>query len=400
MRPRILYVVPYKVTPADTGPKQYFRALINYAQLEYDCEVFQFELPSEASRDQKLEVKSLPAECLSSATTTTTASSPCGIGIALSRYGLLSLAPYSSSSVGDAFASLLRQRRYDIVHFLSFHVLPLRRHVPSNSRTILTAYNAFSLGNYRTHSVLPMTKVVQRIKYYWIAKSFSRLERRYYRNFDIVSTVSEPDTNYLRETVPGLDVQTVIIPVEEKFLIEPRRVTEPNNRILVMGQFGHEGIAEGALDFLRATPDIPTSLEVVLWSRTFSRSIRREAKKWTSLSLMGYVDSYIDFLDTATICVFPQRCDSGTQVKVQQAMARGIPVIATPEVLAGVQAKAGVHALVYRNRSELRSAMLCLLQNREAAARMGAQARAHIATTYTVRRMGSQLDSLYSQILN
>lgn len=58
-----------------------------------------------------------------------------------------------------------------------------------------------------------------------------------------------------------------------------------------------------------------------------------------------------------SVLVVPLRIASGVRIKILEAWARGVPVVATPAALAGLEARDGQEALVARNAAEFAAAL-------------------------------------------
>lgn len=97
----------------------------------------------------------------------------------------------------------------------------------------------------------------------------------------------------------------------------------------------------------------------------------------------GAVDDVRGWLASADIVVAPLRLARGIQNKVLEAMAMARPVIASPQAAEGIDAVAGTHLLVAPDSPAEVAAALHLLQDREAARRLGSAARARVEARYS-----------------
>src|SRR5205085_11021205 len=77
-----------------------------------------------------------------------------------------------------------------------------------------------------------------------------------------------------------------------------------------------------------------------------SGKIRTLAKKLRNTVVTGHVPDVRGYVRAAAVAVAPLRIARGTQNKILECMAMGIPVVATPQAAKGIQAVAGRDLLV------------------------------------------------------
>ncbi len=72
----------------------------------------------------------------------------------------------------------------------------------------------------------------------------------------------------------------------------------------------------------------------------------RALERLPGVSVTGHVPDVRSYVKDAAVTVAPLRIARGTQNKILESMAMGIPVIATPQAAKGIQAVPGTHLLV------------------------------------------------------
>jgi glycosyltransferase involved in cell wall biosynthesis len=80
--------------------------------------------------------------------------------------------------------------------------------------------------------------------------------------------------------------------------------------------------------------------------------------------------------------VIPLAAGGGTRIKLLEAFAHGVPVVATTVGVEGVDARHGTHLLVADAPAAFAEACSLLLEDRERAARLAAAARGLVETRY------------------
>lgn len=80
------------------------------------------------------------------------------------------------------------------------------------------------------------------------------------------------------------------------------------------------------------------------------------------ITVTGYVPDLRPYFARATVAVAPLRYGAGVQNKVLEAMATGLPVVATPQVLGALQAEPGRHLLIGDSQRQLATHLLTLIE--------------------------------------
>lgn len=101
-----------------------------------------------------------------------------------------------------------------------------------------------------------------------------------------------------------------------------------------------------------------------------------------SCFVTGFVDDLAPWYRAATIFVSPMLVAGGLLQKVVDAMAFGVPVVATPVCNHGLGATPGEHLLTADTAEAFAAAVLALLRDPEARARLGSAGQRFIQTHY------------------
>lgn len=108
-----------------------------------------------------------------------------------------------------------------------------------------------------------------------------------------------------------------------------------------------------------------------------SRKVR-ELAKLPGITVTGHVPDVRSYVASAVVSVAPLRIARGTQNKILESMAMGVPVVASPQAAKGIQCRAGEHLLVAEDPEEFGRYVVSLLADDELQMRLAAAARTQI----------------------
>jgi len=241
----------------------------------------------------------------------------------------------------------------------------------------------------------------------WLYRREGRLvatwEAEVARRFDVSTLVSEPEAALFRARVPDArDVRVVANGVAERFLVdrwESRRgagATAAN--LAFLGTMDYRPNVDGVVWFGKAIwPKVqeaaPGTSFTIIGGRP-AAAVRRLGRR-TGVRVTGFVDDVVAELATADLFVAPLRIARGVQNKVLEALAFGLPVVATPQALEGIDAEPGRHLLVAADPDEFAAAVIGLLRRPDQARAMGQAARRHMASHYRWEQTLAPLMALF-----
>jgi glycosyltransferase involved in cell wall biosynthesis len=96
----------------------------------------------------------------------------------------------------------------------------------------------------------------------------------------------------------------------------------------------------------------------------------------------GTVPDVRPYYERAAVCVAPLRIGRGVQNKVLQAMAMGLPVVASTVAHRGLEAQPGRHLLVEDEPAAFAARVVALLRDPGAGHALGRQARAFVESNH------------------
>lgn len=102
--------------------------------------------------------------------------------------------------------------------------------------------------------------------------------------------------------------------------------------------------------------------------------------RWT---FTGFVDDVQPYIRAAQICVIPLRVGGGTRLKVYESMAMGCPVVSTAIGVEGLPIAAGTHYELADTPAEFAAAVVRLLDNPARRRELAQNARAYVEANFS-----------------
>jgi len=103
---------------------------------------------------------------------------------------------------------------------------------------------------------------------------------------------------------------------------------------------------------------------------------------------------------SGSILVVPLRIASGIRMKIIESWSRGVPVVATPEAVRGLEADDGRELLLARNGREFGAAIRNLREDPGLQQRLIEAGRQAVATRHDPARVGTLLEEVYREVKN
>lgn len=116
------------------------------------------------------------------------------------------------------------------------------------------------------------------------------------------------------------------------------------------------------------------------------------------IRLTGFLEDLRPILDTAALCVVPLRSGGGTRLKILEAFAACLPVVATTRGAAGLEARDGEHLVLADTPEAFASAVVRLLREPEGAEQIARRARRLAETRYDWTSIAAGLSDLLETV--
>ena len=120
----------------------------------------------------------------------------------------------------------------------------------------------------------------------------------------------------------------------------------------------------------------------------------RDLGKLPGVTVTGSVPDVRPYVTRAALTIAPLEIARGTQNKILESMAMGVPVVCSKQASGGVDAVPGEHLLAYDTREQLIEAILQVLGSRELRERLATAGRARVLSNHSWPSSMQRLDAL------
>jgi polysaccharide biosynthesis protein PslH len=316
---------------------------------------------------------------------------------------LPTLAP---SSFGYFYSSLLARRlkselantRYDLVFVHCSSVAPYVEHVQGPTKILdYGDIDSQKWREYAEHRSLPISAG------YWLeAVKLERRELTLSRNFDLCTCTTRAELESLR----GLGVSTPSdwFPngVDSEFFASDGTAYDPET-ICFVGRMDYFPNQQGVTNFIRDVFPLlrqrSERIQLLIVGADPPESIRKLGQV-PGVTVTGSVPDVRPYVRRSAMTVAPLQIARGTQNKILESMAMGVPVVCSPQAAGGVDIVAGEHALVASTPSEWVDAIVGLMSSRERREQISNAARARILSHHSWSASMNRLDGLIERVRN
>lgn len=286
---------------------------------------------------------------------------------------------------------------FDAVHIQHIRLAPYwnnRRHIPR----ILDLPDAFSLyWERRKANASGLKKLINLIEYKRLFKYEQILN-----DFELALVCSKEDQRYLQAKQGLKNVHILPNGVDtDTFKIEPHDYGIVN-QILFTGNMDYAPNIDAVLYFVQDIfPLILQQCPNVMFTIAGQRPVPKilALDNGNNIKVTGFIPNIADVYKDATIVVAPLRIGAGTQNKVLEAMAMGVPVVSRNIGFEGLNITQGQGVFLQLSTEAFAQQCIELLEDRDERRKCGIAGQEVIMNRYAWDKVAERLECYFASIV-
>jgi glycosyltransferase involved in cell wall biosynthesis len=272
---------------------------------------------------------------------------------------------------------------------------------PASTVKILEEHN--SLTRWMRERYAEQTNLAQRMRCWVSWQKTRRYEARLFRQFDLVTMVSEQDRAVCLTDLPGHRGQVEVVSNGVDCTHNRPGLAEPQPDALVFNGSLTYSANYDAMRWLLAEIYPRIRAQVPGISLTITGSISGVDLAGLALDdsvhLTRFVDDVRIPVAEAAVCVIPIRQGGGTRLKILEAMAAGSPVVSTSIGAEGLEVADGEDIILADSPEHFADGIIRLLRDPERSERLRTNGRGLVAQRYDWRAIAPRLDAAYANLI-
>ncbi|OGH16789.1 MAG: hypothetical protein A3C30_00400 [Candidatus Levybacteria bacterium RIFCSPHIGHO2_02_FULL_40_18] len=383
----VTYDFPY---PTNTGGKNRAYHMLKYSGVDIKKYLFSF-VRDNAWRDSVVEMEKIGVEVagITSRRKVRDIRNILGLFSGDSIFKTL----YLTSSILTDLLRIIADKKIDIVHFESFYTA---FYISDKIRN-LGAKQVFGTENieYKMYGEYAQkTNILIRPLYEFQVDKIRSEETALFKKADLCITVSDTDAREVRKYVGECEIIRNGVDIDDyKFNLPKKR---RGTKLLFVGNFTYFPNID-AINYFYDSVFKNLGNDITL---TIIGKKARDLKfaDDNRVIINEFVPKIQDEYEKADVMVAPIRLGGGTNFKILEAMAAGVPVISLSQRLEGLDVKDGEHLVVVIEESEFKERLEKMLDDLNLRRRLARNARKLVEREYSWKVIGNNLNTVWNNL--
>ena len=289
---------------------------------------------------------------------------------------------------------IIRNEKVDIIHTYLMRVAPYA--INMNKPKLVELIDSYQV-NLQSRLSKEKFLIKQMLK-----KELSRVsayENRLSHYFNYLILVSSRDARAIK----GDNLKVIPLGINANTFYPAPQLKNNFPTIIFSGNMSYDPNIKAVLWFARECfPMIQRVLpSTVFWIAGInpSKEVQQLEKGNQGIKVMGFVSSMADTLNQAHVSIAPMQSGSGMQIKTLEAMACGLPVVATTVGVSSLNISPGTDVVVADSPKDFASAVVDLLSDPEKSSAIARNGLSLVRSTYTWESYCAAVNEIYREIL-
>ena len=236
--------------------------------------------------------------------------------------------------------------------------------------------------------------------FYW--KKLVDYEKEILNKFNSVIVLTKRDKKLIEEFNKNIKANIIPTGVDINFF-KPKYGDSDEQALVFVGHYRHYPNADAIIYFVNEIYNdilkILPNLKLYIVGSGVTKDVLSLAKSNKNIVITGEVEDVGVYLQKPNIFVAPVRLGGGIKGKVLEAMACGIPVVATKEAIDGIDYDVKDCSLICNNKQEFVKNVVKLSKNKSLYDELSYNSRKLVETYYDWYKIADSLNNFYSRVL-
>ena len=238
---------------------------------------------------------------------------------------------------------------------------------------------------------------------YWLeGTKLEREEKRLARQFDLCTCTTKEELNTLNDYATGALTDWFPNGVDHEYFAPDATDYDPN-RLSFIGRMDYFPNQQCMLEFCTQTLPLirerrPDATLTIVGADPAPKI--RALGDLPGVTVTGSVPDVRPYTQASAVMIAPLKIARGTQNKILEAMAMGVPVVTSSLAARGVDAEPGVHFLTADTPADYRDSILSLLDDQQQRQRFAQAARARVLSHHDWSASMQRLDTIIERCLD
>lgn len=308
-----------------------------------------------------------------------------------------SMGYFYSPQLAHRIDALVASERFDLVFVHCSSVAPYVEHIRDTPKILdFGDMDSQKWLEYARFKPFPLS-----VGYRLEGRKMARAEKRLARRFDLCTATTKAEWETLQSYGTGVATDWFPNGVDSDYFA-PDGGTYEADTIAFVGRMDYYPNQECMFDFCaRTLPRLRTrrpSLKLLIVGADPSPRVRR-LEQLPGVTVTGSVADVRPYLHRSALMVAPLNIARGTQNKILEAMASGVPVVTSRVAAGGVDAVDGEHFLAASTPEEYAAAVLRVLDDPAERQRLSRAGRARMLSHHAWDKSMQRLDGIIERCL-